>query len=77
MRRDLGLTSETRATVYGDFAADFVEERLANLCDLNGGIQTVGLPSFKEHIRAIAVGSTMPSLNTEILGNVKYHILKT
>jgi type I restriction enzyme S subunit len=29
-----------------------------------------GLPSFKEHIRAIAVGATMPSLNTEILSNV-------
>lgn len=29
-----------------------------------------GLPSFKEHIRAIAVGATMPSLNTQILGEV-------
>ncbi len=29
-----------------------------------------GLPSFKEHIRAIAVGATMPSLNTEILSNI-------
>lgn len=29
-----------------------------------------GLPSFKEHIRAIAVGATMPSLNTSILSDV-------
>ena len=29
-----------------------------------------GLPSFKEYIRAIAVGATMPSLNTDLLSNV-------
>ncbi len=29
-----------------------------------------GLPAFKEHIRSIAVGATMPSLNTAILSNV-------
>jgi type I restriction enzyme S subunit len=29
-----------------------------------------GLPGFKEHIRAIAVGATMPSLNTQLLSNV-------
>ena len=29
-----------------------------------------GLPSFKEHIRAIAVGATMPSLNTKILSDI-------
>ena len=29
-----------------------------------------GLPGFKEHIRQIAVGATMPSLNTKILGDV-------
>ena len=29
-----------------------------------------GLPSFKEHIRAIAVGATMPSLNTSLLSDV-------
>lgn len=29
------------------------------------------LPSFQEHIRAIAVGATMPSLNTKILSNVE------
>jgi len=29
-----------------------------------------GLPSFKEYIRAIAVGATMPSLNTQILSDV-------
>ena len=29
-----------------------------------------GLPSFKDYIRRIAVGATMPSLNTEILSNV-------
>jgi len=34
-----------------------------------------GLPTFKEYIRSIAVGATMPSLNTEILSNVvvRYH----
>lgn len=30
-----------------------------------------GLNSFKEYIRAIAVGSTMPSLNTTILSNIE------
>jgi type I restriction enzyme, S subunit len=29
-----------------------------------------GLPAFTEHIRAIAVGATMPSLNTKILSDV-------
>ena len=29
-----------------------------------------GLPTFREHIRQIAVGATMPSLNTKILGDV-------
>lgn len=29
-----------------------------------------GLPAFKEYIRAIAVGATMPSLNTQLLGSV-------
>ena len=29
-----------------------------------------GLPSFKEHVRAIAVGATMPSLNTQILSDI-------
>lgn len=29
-----------------------------------------GLESFKSHIRAIAVGATMPSLNTEILSSI-------
>ncbi len=29
-----------------------------------------GLPSFKEHIRRIAVGATMPSLNTSILSDL-------
>lgn len=29
-----------------------------------------GLPAFKEHIRAIAVGATMPSLNTQLLSEV-------
>jgi type I restriction enzyme S subunit len=29
-----------------------------------------GLPAFKKHIRAIAVGATMPSLNTQILSDV-------
>lgn len=165
------MAGDARATVYGDFSADFVEERLANLCDPNDGVQTgpfgsqlhqkdyvpagtpiitvehlgenrilhqdvprvsdkdkerlskyalrtgdivfsrvgsvdrralvreaedgwlfsgrclrvrpdpdkidpgylsyfFGLASFREHIRAIAVGATMPSLNTEILSNV-------
>ena len=30
-----------------------------------------GLTSFKEHIRRIAVGATMPSLNTDLLSNVE------
>jgi type I restriction enzyme S subunit len=30
----------------------------------------MGLPSFKEYIRKIAVGATMPSINTEILSNI-------
>jgi type I restriction enzyme S subunit len=29
-----------------------------------------GLPTFQEHIRQIAVGATMPSLNTKILGDI-------
>jgi len=165
------MAGEWRETIYGDFAADFVEDRLVNLCDPNAGIQTgpfgsqlhqedyvavgtpiitvehlgenrilhegvprvsdedkdrlsryslragdivfsrvgsvdrralvrakedgwlfsgrclrvrpysgkidsgylsyfFGLPAFKEHIRAIAVGATMPSLNTQILSDV-------
>ncbi|HAJ34689.1 MAG TPA: hypothetical protein DCL15_03190 [Chloroflexi bacterium] len=29
-----------------------------------------GLPSFKEHVRSIAVGATMPSLNTSLLSDL-------
>ena len=29
-----------------------------------------GLPAFKEHIRSIAVGATMPSLNTQLLSGI-------
>ena len=29
-----------------------------------------GLPAFQEHIRSVAVGATMPSLNTKLLSNV-------
>jgi len=32
-----------------------------------------GLPTFKEYIRAIAVGATMPSLNTKILSDVSIY----
>jgi type I restriction enzyme S subunit len=34
------MAGKVRDTVYGDFAAEFVEERLANLCDPDAGIQT-------------------------------------
>lgn len=30
-----------------------------------------GLPAFKDHIRAIAVGATMPSLNTALLSDIR------
>lgn len=30
-----------------------------------------GLPAFKNHIRAIAVGATMPSLNTSLLSDIR------
>jgi len=33
-----------------------------------------GLPSFKEHVRRIAVGATMPSLNTELLSSIPVFI---
>ena len=32
-----------------------------------------GLPTFQEHVRSIAVGATMPSLNTQILSNVEIY----
>ena len=32
-----------------------------------------GLPAFKEHVRSIAVGATMPSLNTRILSDVSIY----
>ena len=32
-----------------------------------------GLPAFKNHIRSIAVGSTMPSLNTQLLSDICIH----
>jgi type I restriction enzyme, S subunit len=35
-----------------------------------------GLPSFKGHIRAIAVGATMPSLNTQLLSDVAIYYPK-
>ena len=30
----------------------------------------LGLPAFQEHIRSVAVGATMPSLNTKLLSDV-------
>ena len=32
-----------------------------------------GLPAFKNHIRSIAVGATMPSLNTQLLSDICIH----
>lgn len=37
----------------------------------------LGLPEFKEYIRQIAVGATMPSLNTTILSNVPIYFPPT
>jgi len=37
----------------------------------------LGLPGFKEYIRQIAVGATMPSLNTTILSNVPIYLPTT
>jgi type I restriction enzyme S subunit len=37
----------------------------------------LGLPGFKEYIRRIAVGATMPSLNTTILSNVPIYFPPT
>ena len=36
-----------------------------------------GLPSFGEHIRSVAVGATMPSLNTQILSDIRVPHPKT
>ena len=35
-----------------------------------------GLESFKKYIRGIAVGATMPSINTKILSDVPFYFLK-
>ena len=32
-----------------------------------------GLPGFREHVRRVAVGATMPSINTKILGDVQVY----
>ena len=43
----------------------------ANLIDAGFLSYFYGLPSFKEHMRSVAVGATMPSLNTQILSDIR------
>ena len=60
------MAGAARATIYGDFAVDFVEERLANLCDPNSGVQTGPFGSQLHQKDYVPVGT--PIITVEHLG---------
>jgi type I restriction enzyme S subunit len=60
------MAGEVRETVYGEFAADFVEDRLVELCDPNAGIQTGPFGSQLHQEDYVAVGT--PIITVEHLG---------
>ena len=60
------MASNTRATIYGDFAADFVETACRISAILNGGIQTGPFGSQLHQEDYVAVGT--PIITVEHLG---------
>lgn len=60
------MAGEWRQTLYGQFAADFVEDRLANLCEGDAGIQTGPFGSQLHQEDYVAVGT--PIITVEHLG---------
>ena len=60
------MGGEVRDSIYGEFAADFVEDRLANLCDPNAGIQTGPFGGQLHQEDYVAVGT--PIITVEHLG---------
>ena len=60
------MAGETRATACGDFAADFVEDRLSNLCDPKSGVQTGPFGSQLHQEDYVTVGT--PIITVEHLG---------
>jgi len=60
------MAGDVRETTYGDFAADFVEDRLVNLCDSSAGIQTGPFGSQLHQGDYVAVGT--PIITVEHLG---------
>jgi type I restriction enzyme S subunit len=60
------MAGEVRETIYGDFAADFIVDRLVNLCDPDAGIQTGPFGSQLHQEDYVAVGT--PIITVEHLG---------
>jgi hypothetical protein len=60
------MAGESRTTVYGHCASDFVEDRLSNLCDPNAGIQTGPFGSQLHREDYVAAGT--PIITVEHLG---------
>ena len=60
------MEGEVRATIYGEFPTDFIEERLANLCDPNDGVQTGPFGSQLHQADYVPVGT--PIITVEHLG---------
>ena len=60
------MAGEMRETIYGEFAADFVEDHLVKLCDPDAGIQTGPFGSQLHQEDYVAVGT--PIITVEHLG---------
>jgi type I restriction enzyme S subunit len=60
------MTDKWQTTVYTDFAADFMTDRLANLCDSDAGVQTGPFGSQLHQKDYVAIGT--PIITVEHLG---------
>ena len=60
------MAGETQSSQYGDFTSDFVADRLAALCDPEGGVQTGPFGSQLHQEDYVSVGT--PIITVEHLG---------
>ncbi len=60
------MAGDMQVTVYGDFAADYAADRLASLCDPEGGVQTGPFGSQLHQEDYVAIGT--PIITVEHLG---------
>src|SRR5713101_7986256 len=60
------MSAETQATIYGEIASDFESDRLVNLCEPEGGVQTGPFGSQLHQEDYVEIGT--PIITVEHLG---------